>query len=378
MANSIARTTRSIQVYSPLPDDVLPNIMLRVEDRQDFKRLACTCHGFYAWSEPWLKSRRQAAELGEDPQRLLKLPAWIKTHSRHLHPADCVAPQGWNNAGEARLLVDVLKRSMAFTYAFSSRQPPAPSATEDSAAHLDFVFFSPRLLPDVNEEVFANASERLVANACFALAGFEPSGEAWQCDVLSGAVAWLDGNADRIGVDARSRLLTQLNLAMMVVMVTQASPAIAMQLLAHGLAKSYQVKDAHLSSSAEERWENPLLTALVMAAANGKLEAGSAEACAFLGAIGLVVSRLAQTKERAALAVTVGRLDYLMALLPEKTWTPGSKESAWLPALVQGVRDMPDTLATIREILIQRDFIRMEEWNALLAPVQRTFSAEPG
>ncbi|RZA29925.1 MAG: hypothetical protein EOP02_03145, partial [Proteobacteria bacterium] len=95
MANSITRTTRNIQAYSPLPDDVLPNIMLRVEDRQDFKRLACTCRGIYAWSEPWLKSRRQAAELRGNHQWPVKLPAWIKTHAQHLHPSDWKALQGW-------------------------------------------------------------------------------------------------------------------------------------------------------------------------------------------------------------------------------------------------------------------------------------------
>jgi len=82
-------------IESPLPDDVMPNIMLRVEDRQDFKRLACTCRGFHTWSEPWLKSRRQAAELRGNHQWPVKLPAWIKTHAQHLHPADWKALQGW-------------------------------------------------------------------------------------------------------------------------------------------------------------------------------------------------------------------------------------------------------------------------------------------
>ena len=375
MADPIARITRRIQVYSPLPDDVLPNIMLRVEDRQDFKRLACTCHGFYAWSEPWLKSRRQAAELNRDPQRLIKVPAWIKTNSRHLHAADWDALQLWDNADENRSLADALRRSLAFDAAARLQPGPAPSATASNAAHLDFILFSPRLLPDVNEEVAWRANERLAANACFALAGFHPYDEAWQYDVLAGAVAWLKKNTAIISFDARSRLLEHLINAMNWVMLYERSPSLAIHLLEHELSKSHCVSDYGRS---EKRWEDPLLTALVWAARYRAFNAGSHEATSFFCAIHQAISNLERMNESAALSVLVERLDDVMQLMSEDTWTPGSAASAWLYALVQAVRDMPEALARIRETLIERDFITQDGWDALLLSVRLTPSQEPG
>ena len=125
MADPIMRITRSTQFFSPLPDDVMPNIMLRVEDRQAFTRLACTCHGFYAWSEPWLKSRRYAAELRSDQQWPVKLPAWIKTHPQHLHPADWKALQGLAPDMQDLKNPGVLKAPSYTTASMPS--PPFPS-----------------------------------------------------------------------------------------------------------------------------------------------------------------------------------------------------------------------------------------------------------
>jgi hypothetical protein len=404
MADPIRRTTRSIQAYSPLPDDVLPKIMLRVEDSQDFKRLACTCHGFYAWSEPWLKSRRQAAGLNLHPQRLTKVPVWIETHSRHLHPADWDAIQRWDIADENRNLPDQFRRLVAFNNAALSQPGPSSSATAFNAAHLDFILFSPRLLPNVNEEVASRANERLAANAYFALAGFHPNGEAWEYDVLAGAVAWLKENAATIDFDARSSLLSNLTWAMLSVMSNQHSPSLAIHLLKHDLSKSHHVfasdtlwhmqtlmiarhspslaKQAlgqKLSKSQyasvlqslahpEKRWEDPLLTALVLAARYCKCKAGSPEATSFLGAIHQVISRLARMNESAALSVLVKRLENVMQLMSEVTWTPGSTQSAWLYALVQAVCDMPEALADIRNTLIEQGFITQDTWNALLQP----------
>lgn len=370
MADQITRITRTIQVYSPLPDDVLPNIMLRVEDRREFSRLACTCRGFYAWSEPWLKSRRQAAELDSDPQRLVKMPAWIKTHSRHLHPADCHAMQQWGTDGENRPLINALRRSVAFTEAASLVPGPAPSATECNAAHLDFILFSPRLLPDVNEDVYEKAQERLTSNAYFILTGFQPSGEAWEYDVLEGAMAWFKENAEKINIGARSRLRTDLMWAMQWTMIAERSPALAMRLLEHGLVKSHLVSVFDMGNTSEKRQEAPLLTALVAAAANSGLEAGSPQASAFLHAIQLVVSTLAQMRESAALSSLVGRLADVMAVMSERNWTPGSAEPAWLYTLVQAARNMPDLLANIRDSLIQQGFIKPGEWNAFLISAQ--------
>jgi hypothetical protein len=375
MTDRIARSPRNYQACSPLPTDVLPNIMLRVENRDDFSRLACTCRGFYAWSAPWLTSRRQAAELNRDPQRLIKVPAWIKTNSRHLHPADWDALQLWDNAGEHRSKVDMWIRSVGFDYTASLQPGPAPSATASNAAHLDFILFSPRLLPDVNEEAASRANERLAANADFALSGFKPSGEAWECDVLAGAVAWLKQNAATISIDARTSSVKGLTWAMKSVMVARRSPSLAFHLLEHELSKSHCVSNYGPSKT---RWEDPLLTALVLAARNCALEAGSQEASSFLCAIHQAISCLARMNESAALSVLVEHLDDVMELMAEDTWTPGSAESAWLCALVQAIRDMPEALATIRETLIERDFITADGWDALLLSVRLTPSQEPG
>lgn len=377
MADPIARTTRNHQTYSPLPNDVLPNIMLRVEDHQDFKRLACTCHGFYAWSEPWLKSRRQAAELDRDPQRLIKVPAWIKTHSRHLHPADWDALQRWDNAGEHRSKVDAWVRSVGFDYAASLQPGPAPSATASNAAHLDFILFSPRLLSDVNEEVAIRANERLVANASFVLSGFKPSGEAWEYDVLAGAVAWLNKNAAALNIEVRTSVVKDLISAMRSVMASRGASFLAFHLLEHALSKSHCISRILLYGPNSTCWEDPLLTALVLAARSCNLEAASRQASSFLCAIHQAVSSLARMNESAALLVLVDHLDDVMELMPEDTWTPGSAASAWLCALVQAVRDMPEELATIRETLMGRDFITQDGWDALRLSVRLTPSQEP-
>lgn len=344
MINQVTHAVRAMQVFSPLPEDVMPNIMLRVESRQDFGRLACTCKGFYAWSEPWLNSRREAAALSRDPQRLTKLPAWIETHSRHIHPADWDAIPLWDIAGEKRNLVDHIRRSVAFYDAAILQPGPAPSATECNAAHLDFVLFSPRLLVDVIEDISERANERLAVNAAFALAGFHPSGEAWQCDVLAGAVVWLKANTQKMNFNARSRLLADLMWAMQAEMVSQRSPALATHLLEHGLLKSHHVSDSQEFRPSDKGWEDPLLTALVTAARNCPVKAGSAEASAFLFAIHQVVSGLARMNESAALSVLVRGLTNVMKLMSEVIWNPGSAESAWLHALVQAVRNTNPTL----------------------------------
>ena len=363
MADRITRFTRNIQIDSLLPNDVLPNIMLRVEDRQDFARLACTCHGFYAWSEPWLKSRRQAAELNRDPQRLIKVPAWIKTNSRHLHPADWDALQLSDIANENWKRRHRFMRGFEFEIAARLQPGPAPSATKYNAAHLDFILFSPRLLADVNEEVAKRVNERLAANAYFVLAGFHPRGEAWQYDVLAGAVAWLKKYAATISFKACSRLMSQLSNAMNSLMLFQRSPALAVHLLEHKLSKSHFVSSC---GSSNERWEDPLLTALILTARNSTLEAGSSEATSFLCAIHQVISNLAQLKESAALSLLIDHLTDVMKLMSEDTWIPGSAQSAWLYALVQAVRDMPVMLADIRNTLIERGFITQDMWDALL------------
>nr|WP_314623605.1 hypothetical protein [uncultured Noviherbaspirillum sp.] len=102
--------------------------------------------------------------MNHDPQRLVKVPAWIKMNSRHLHAADWDALQRWDNAGEHRSKVDVWKRSVGFDYAVSLQPGSAPSANASNAAHLDFISFSPRPLPDVNEEVASRANGRLAAS----------------------------------------------------------------------------------------------------------------------------------------------------------------------------------------------------------------------
>jgi hypothetical protein len=380
MANRITHAARSWRDYSPLPDDVLPNIMLRVEDRQDFKRLACTCRGFYAWSEPWLKSRRQAAALDKDPLRLTKLPAWIKTHSRHLHRADWNALQRWDTTAEGRILVDVLRRSVAFNDAALLPVHPAPTATSDNAAHLDFILFSPRLLPDINDDAAAEANERLVANASFVLAGFKPAGEAWQCDLVAGATAWLKANSEKLRFDARSKLLEDLSLAMASIMSVRRSPEMVTDLAELGHSKSHYVSALGKNWVVCHRWENPLLRALLYATSKSRFEPGSTEASAFLCAIHQIISTCVQMKESPALAVLVDRLVDVMALMPETTWNPGSAGTDCLQALVQAVRDLPDTLAEIQRILLEREFVSQDEWSGLLlasGPASTAHHGEP-
>jgi len=82
--------------------------------------------------------------------------------------------------------------------------------------------------------------------------------------------------------------------------------------------------------------------------------------------------------EGAALSVLVVHLEDVMQLMLDETWMPGSAACAWLYALVQAVRDMPEVLATIMETLIQRDFITQDGWDALLLSVRLTSSHEPG
>jgi hypothetical protein len=371
MADRITHTIRNFQVDSPLPHDVLPNIMLRMEDRQAFTRLACTCRGFYAWSEPWLKSRKYAAELGSEPQWRVKLPAWIKTHTQHLHPADWKAllylkrdKGDWGRHGRATLDITA--------GAAMSAQPgfmPAGQIDTVDRPHLDFVLFSPRLRADVNLEVAREGHARLAVHAHDALVGFRPTGEAWECDVLAGATAWLKENTETMSVNARSMLLEHLMWAMKSVMVAQRSPALALQLIGHGLVKSHYVKTFYML------WEDPLLTALIDAASACRLGPGSSEAVAFIGAAHRMVSTLAQLKESRALSVLVDDVALLLRLMPEKTWSPGSAGTACLQALVQAVRDLPDRLADIRKTLLDRHFITPGEWDELLLAVQGTSSS---
>jgi hypothetical protein len=378
MANRITHAARSWRDYSPLPDDVLPNIMLRVEDRQDFKRLACTCRGFYAWSEPWLKSRRQAAELNRDPQRLIKVPAWIKTNSRHLHRADWNALQRWDIAAEGRLLVDVLRRSVAFNDAALLPVHPVPTATSDNAAHLDFILFSPRLLPDINDDAVEDANERLLANAYFVLTGFTPTGEAWQCDLVAGATAWLNEHSAKLSFVARSKLLADLSRAMGLIMSARRSPEMATNLAELGYSKSHYVSAQGKNWVVCNRWENPLLRALLHTTNNRRFEPGSTEASAFLCAIHQIISTCARMKESAALMVLVDELAAVMALMPETTWRPGNAGTDCLQALVQAVRDLPDTLAEIQRILLEREFVSQDEWSGLLLAPGPASTADHG
>ena len=372
MADPIARTTRRIQVYSPLPADVLPNIMLRVEDRQDFKRLACTCHGFYAWSEPWLKSRRYAAELRSNHQWPVKLLAWIKTHAQHLHPADWKALQGLAPDMQDLENPGVLK-APSYTTASKAHSPmrgylPAHRIEPINFFHLDFILFSPRLLADVNPEAASEANARLTVNADRALVDFKPTGEAWQYDVLAGATAWLGENTATMAVQARSMLFDQLKMAMKSVMVDQRSPVLVLQLLELGLAKSHHVETAKTSWM---QWREPMLSALIETWYNCRPEAGSSEASAFVGAIHRIVTTLAQLKESPTLLPLAGTLAIMsIQLMPEKTWSPGSAGTTCLHALVHAVRDMPAALANIREILFEQRFITAGEWEQLLPAMQ--------
>nr|WP_314623604.1 hypothetical protein [uncultured Noviherbaspirillum sp.] len=368
MANSVARTTRNVQAYSPLPDDVLPNIMLRVEDRQDFKRLACTCHGFYAWSEPWLKSRRQAAELRGDHQWPVKLPAWIKTHTQHLHPADWKALQGW--APDMQDLENsVVLKAPSYTTASKAHSPmrgyvPANQIEPINFFHLDFILFSPRLLADVNPEASREANARLAVNADRALVEFKPTGEAWQYDVLAGATGWLGKNTATMTVQARSMLFDDLKMAMKSVMVAQRSPALVLQLLGQGLAKSHHVENGKTSHM---QWREPMLSALIQSWYNCRPKAGSSEAFDFISAIHRIVTTLAQLNENLTLSPLAGTLALMSTeLTPEQTWRPGSPGTASLQSLVQAVRNVPAALAAVRETLFQQHFITESEWEQLL------------
>lgn len=366
MADRITHTTRNYQADSPLPHDVLPNIILRVEDRQAFTRLACTCRGFYAWNEPWLKSRKYAAGLGSEPQWRVKLPAWIKTHTQHLHPADwqallCLTHDKADRKKLGRGTLDITAGSaMSFQPGFTTVGQIEPV----SLKHLDFILLSPRLRADVNPEVAREAHSRLAVHAHDALVKFRPTGEAWECDVLAGATAWLKENTETMSVNARSMLLEHLMWAMKSIMVAQRSPALALQLIEHGLVKSHYVKTFYML------WEDPLLTALIDAASACKPDAGSSEAAAFIGAVHRMVSTLAHLKESRALAVVVDDVALLLRLMPEKTWSPGSAGTACLQALVQAVRDFPDQLADIRKTMLDRRFITPSEWEKLLVDVQ--------
>ena len=372
MADRITRFTRNIQIDSPLPDDVMPNIMLRVEDRQDFARLACTCRGFYAWSEPWLKSRRYAAELRSDHQWPVKLPAWIKTHPQHLHPADWKALQGWAPDMQDLENPGVLK-APTYTTASKAHSPmrgyvPPHKIDPIDFSHLDFILFSPRLLADVNPEAASEANARLAANADRALVNFKPTGEAWQCDVLAGATAWLGKNTATMAVEARSTLFDDLKMAMKLAMVDQRSPALVLQLLELGLAKSHHVDNAKTSRL---QWREPMLSALIETWYDCKPKAGSSEASAFIGAFHRMVTALAQSKESLALSQAAATLAIMsIRLMPEKTWSPGSAGTACLHALVQAVRDMPAPLADIRETLLDGQFISSDEWEELLLEMQ--------
>lgn len=347
MADRIARTIQKFQADSPLPHDVLPNIMLRVEDPQTFTRLSCTCRGFYAWSEPWMKSRKYATELSSEPQWRVKLPAWIKTHSQHVHPADWKA---------------LPHRSTALLHGFMM----LGHIETANLNRLDFILLSPRLRADVNPEVAREAHARIAVHARDALIGFRPTGEAWECDVLAGATAWLKQHTEAMSVSARSVMLEHLMWAMKSVMVTQRSPALALQLIENGLVKCHYVKTFYML------WEDPLLTALVDAASACRLGAGSSEALAFIGAIHRIVLTLAQLKESRALSVLVDDVALLLRLMPEKTWSPGGAGTACLQALVQAVQDLPDQLGDIRKSLLDRQFITPVEWDKLLLAVQGT------
>lgn len=368
MADRIAHASRNLQAYSPLPQDVIPNIMLRVENRQAFTRLARTCHSFYAWSEPWLKSRKQAAELTSAPKWQAKLPAWIKTHSHHLHPAD------WKSLLRCPLgKIDLPDFSSAeFDILKSNARPMEPgvllSKIDNTVylPYLDFILFSPRLAQDIDPGLAQDASARLAGSLSPALVGFEPKGEAWQCDVLAGATAWLKQNTATMDITARSMLLATLSWAMTSVMVAQRSPALAVQLLEHGLVKGHYIK------THRECWEDPLLSALIEAAISCKPKPGSDKAIAFISALHRTVSMLAQLNESLALATLVDKLRHILKIMPEKTWTPASAGTSLLQALVQAVRDMPEALVNIKETLLRRHFITEVEWEKVLVATQGT------
>lgn len=369
MADRIAHPSRNLQAYSPLPQDVIPNIMLGVESRQAFTRLARTCHSFYAWSEPWLKSRKQAAELTRAPQWQAKLPAWIKTHSHHLHPAD------WKSLLRCPLGTVYLPNfsSAKFDIIKNNAKPMEPGVVSLSKIdntvylpYLDFILFSPRLVPDIDPDLAQDASARLAGSLSPALVGFEPKGEAWQCDVLAGATAWLKQNTATMDITARSMLLATLSWAMTSVMVAQRSPALAVQLLEHGLVKSHYIK-THC-----ECWEDPLLSALIEATISCKPKPGSDKAIAFISALHRTVSTLAQLNESLALVILVDKLKYIMKIMVEKTWTPGSAGTALLQTLVQAVRDMPEALANTKKTLLDRHFITEVEWEKVLVATQGT------
>jgi len=365
-------------VFFPLPTDVMPNIMLRVEDRGDFSQLASTCRAFYVWSQPWLKSRRAAAALNADPQRLTKLPAWIKTHSQHLHHADWHAIQRWDNAGENRILINKLRRSAAFTKAIEVQPDSMRSASETSAAHLDFLLFSPRLQPDVNADVTEHANARLKGSARFALAGFMPVGEAWECDVVAGAAVWLGKNAGEMHIDPRSKVIEDLSYAMDSVMVAQKSPALATQLLEHGLVQSYHFSVSFSKREASTRWACPLLRALVVAARNCDLKPGSSGASAFLSALHRVVGSLAEKKETEALTMLVDEVADMLALMSASDLVLRNDASAWLLVLVKALVNEPHELGMIQDAVLQGEFISRDEWEDFLLLALPAAEPQPG
>ena len=349
MDNCVALTSRVMQIVSPLPTDVMPNIMLRVEDRQAFSRLACTCHGFYAWSQPWLKSRRAAAALVASPQRLTRAPAWIKTHSRHLHHADWSEIRQQNNAGNHRQAHN--ESQLWTTFAESTRwQSGQRRPPERKTAHLEFILFSPRLRVDLNSDIAERAAARLKENrdnTANALAGFKPSGAAWERDLLAGATAWLETNAHSLFSAERSSLLNDLSDAMRSFMIAQKSPALSTHLLKYGLSKSHLVHAYFSLRQQTNRWQSPLLTALVSAATRSKPPPGSASACAYLHAIHAVIASLVQRSEIAALEWLVDRLEDVLPLMSANDVASGNEACRWLRALSEAVAHKPQELAMI-------------------------------
>lgn len=405
-------------IESPLPDDVMPNIMLRVESRQDFSRLASTCHGFYAWSKPWLASRRQAAELRNDPKRLLKMPAWIEKHSRHLHPADWKAMLRWEfgtNLREssremyrksAEVDVESLMTDKKYLKAFlksakanektekaemaivnAEAKPMLPGFTPAGPVdlrrlpYLDFILFSPRMPADINPHVTGEARVRLERSGRFALPVYPSAddiwqsgglaSDGWQSDVLAGATCWLNENTENLDIDQRSTMFRILTNLIEDIMIKQRSPELVLQFLEHGLSKS------HFVNIQEPQWQNPLLLALLRAAlgCSNKSKMGKAvlpKSSPFVRAIHRIVATPAQSKRGQALLLLVAELPAFMELVPEKTWKPKKPGTECLHALVHAVLELPDALAEVKKTLLDRQFLTPGGWDELLRSMQRT------
>jgi hypothetical protein len=183
---------------------------------------------------------------------------------------------------------------------------------------------------------------------------------------VAGATAWLKENTGKLTLAARSKLLEDLSLAMASIMSVRRSPEMVTDLAELGHSKSHYVAALDKNWVVCNRWENPLLRALLHTTNNSRFEPGSTEASAFLCAIHQMISTCARMKESAALLVLVDELAAAMALMPETTWSPGSAGTDCLQALVQAVRDLPDALAEIQRILLGREFITQDEWSGLL------------